>query len=133
VPLLAYNLAAPLLPPLPLPDLPLGCATLPNQLGMERPTRAALRQLHRWVAEGQVPPSYPRVARDEDGDIARDEDGLAIGGIRMPPMTAPDGVNVGDDCPFIGSYRPFRAADLQRRYGDEAGFLADVEAAAADA
>lgn len=133
VPLLAYNLAAPLLPPLPLPDLPLGCATLPNQLGMERPTRAALRQLHRWVAEGQVPPSYPRVARDGNGGIARDEDGLTIGGIRMPPMAAPDGVNVGDDCPFIGSYKPFRAADLQRRYGDKAGFLAAVEAAAADA
>jgi hypothetical protein len=129
-PLLAYNLAAPLLPPLNLPDLPLGCARLPNRLAMERPTRAALRQLHAWTQEGRTPPTYPRVARHADGSIARDDDGLALGGIRMPPMLVPDGVNIGDDCPFIGSYTPFDRAQMQARYGDAANFMAAVAQAA---
>ena len=133
VPLLAYNFAAPL-PELPTPpQLPLGCGKLPNRVAMERPTRAALRQLRDWVVDGVAPPQYPRVLRNADRSIARDADGLAEGGIRMPPMVAPDGVNLGDDCPFIGSYTPFEQSQMQQRYGDEASFLAAVEQAAGDA
>ncbi len=132
-PLLAYNFAAPLPEPPTPPPLPLGCAKLPNQVAMERPTRAALRQLRDWVVDGRVPPQYPRVQRNPDRTIARDDVGLAIGGIRMPPMAAADGVNLGDDCPFIGSYTPYDDAQMQQRYGDAASFLAAVEQAARDA
>jgi hypothetical protein len=133
VPLLAYNFAAPLLPPTTLPDIPLGCGKLPNQVAMERPTRAALRQLARWVLHAELPPSYDRLERDGAGGIARDVDGLAVGGIRMPPMVVPEGVNVGDDCPFIGSFTPFSSPEIRRRYADDATFSRLVGEAALDA
>ena len=131
IPFLQENLAAPLdVGILPETEWELACFTEPNQLAMERPTRAAIRQMHAWVSEEVNPPSYMRIAKGEDGSIIRDERGIAVGGIRMPPMVAADGVNVGDDCPFIGSYTPGGDADRQQTYASQQDFLNAVTEAA---
>lgn len=131
VPLLVENLLAPIdtafVPPL---EWNLACATLPNRLAMERPTRAMIHQLTQWIQTGSAPPMYPRLLKHEDGSIQRDAAGLALGGIRMPTMVAPEGVNIGDDCPFIGSFTAFSAAEMQARYGDISAYIDEVSQAA---
>ena len=100
--------------PVPFPRQ--GCDGLPfNRLGIERPTAAALHRLARWVTQGEPAPSFDRVERHDDGTIRRDGDGLALGGIQLPPMEVPTGVNVGDDCPFIGSFTAFDASTVTDR------------------
>ena len=53
--------------------------------------KAGLRALVDWVADGTPPPEVPRleVTAWNDPAIARDEDGLAVGGRRPPPVAVP--------------------------------------------
>ncbi|HKX99835.1 MAG TPA: alpha/beta hydrolase domain-containing protein, partial [Steroidobacteraceae bacterium] len=120
--------------PLPAPwsaTLPLTCGLNSiNRLGQERPVRAALRALNRWVATGEAPLSAPRLEQDESGALVRDGDGLAVGGIRMPPMVAPIGLNEGKSCIFFGRFKRFAADDLRARYATAADYRAQVDRAA---
>jgi hypothetical protein len=55
---------------------------------------AAIRALDRWVAKEGAPRRAPRLALTPDAETAedplvRDEDGLAVGGIRLPQMEVP--------------------------------------------
>ena len=88
---------------------------------------------HRRLA----PPTQPRI--DFTGDppeVARDADGIAIGGIRLPQVEAPIAQNsaipVAADIFSVlyGSSVPFPPAELAARYGDPATFLARFEEAA---
>ena len=78
-----------------------------NQLFFDRPQKAAFRQLVNWVTKGKKPKSYPRILRDDKDRLIRDHDGIALGGIRMPTIKVPIGVNRGDRCFFFGSYHRF--------------------------
>ncbi len=63
--------------------------------------RAALRHLDRWARGGAAPPTAARLDVAGD-DVARDEHGLAIGGVRTPVVDAPAEVVSGRSWPGAG-------------------------------
>src|SRR3546814_19276495 len=64
--------------------------------------KAAYRLLVSWVTSGELPPIAPRlelVAGSASPTLARDPDGIAIGGIRTPPVDVPVDVLTGEPGP----------------------------------
>ena len=51
--------------------------------------RAGLERVRAWVQDGTAPPAAPLLEVDADGEIVRDDDGNALGGIRTPTSTRP--------------------------------------------
>ena len=89
--------------------------------------KAALRALTTWVDSGTPPPEHPRLAitTASPAAIARDADGIAIGGIRTPQVEVPIAVLSGEPgangsllCILLGSTRPLPAPTFVERYGD---------------
>src|SRR3546814_8737501 len=83
---------------------------------------AALHQLNDWVDTGEPPPSQPRLVRQNDGHLQRDEQGFVEGGVRMPNYAVPVGLNRGDTCTLLGSCKPFSAAAVRSRYASSASY-----------
>jgi hypothetical protein len=100
---------------------------------------AALHHMRRWVDGGAPAPSQPLIEFAADETVVRDEHGIACGGIRLPQVAAPVATNssipVTTDFSgsLRGSNRPFPPAELEKLYGDEAGYLARFEAAVREA
>jgi hypothetical protein len=108
-----------------------------NQISMIPLYDAALHHLHEWIATGTAPPAPPLI--DFAGDppvVARDEHGIARGGIRLPQVEAPlatdSAIPVAADIFSVlyGSSVPFPPATLRALYGDVATFRARFERAA---
>ncbi len=85
---------------------------------------AALRQLVKWIDSGRPPPSIPPIEVDPGppAAIRCDEQGNALGGIRLPEVAAPNATNTGtnDSNPMAalaGSTRPFSPEQLRELYG----------------
>jgi len=97
---------------------------------------AALHHMNRWVNGGAPPPRQPLIDFTGEGEVIRDETGMATGGVRMPQADAPVAVNssipVTDDFAgrLRGSNKPFGAAKLDALHGDEAAYLARFRQAA---
>lgn len=91
--------------------------------------RAAISGLERWVRTGTAPASAPRL--DHDGQaLHRDALGMAIGGVRTPPVDVPAAVQSGEAppgskalCALFGSSRAFTPARLDALYGSKAQYL----------
>jgi hypothetical protein len=87
--------------------------------GSAFPTRyavnAALVHLDAWVRDGTTPPSGPRFTFS-GGMLARDADGNALGGIRLPPVEVPVATYVSTVCALGGKTVPFTEAQLLLRY-----------------
>lgn len=111
-------------------EQPVFCGLPMNQLAQGRATAAALHHLNQWVTTGVAPESMPRIELNENFRIVRDSDGLAKGGIRLPPMEAPTGINRGDECTFWGSFQEFLVTDIRARYPSHQDYVAAVAAAA---
>lgn len=77
-----------------------------------------------------VPPSGPRIQRDESGEPLRDEDGHVLGGIRYPYIEVPIAVNSAEECPLFGNYDPFSSDEIVSRYPTHDDYVAQVRAAA---
>jgi hypothetical protein len=92
---------------------------------------AAMSALLRWVEKGTHPPVGDRIETTGDGTtVTRDEDGLALGGIRTPSVDAPVSELTGASapgapvlCALFGKSTPFDTATLQQRYGTKEGYL----------
>jgi len=89
--------------------------------------KAALRALNTWVVSGTTPAEHPRLATTSTTPvaIARDADGIAIGGVRTPQVDVPLQVLSGEPgpnpsllCILLGSTRPLPAPTFLERYGD---------------
>jgi hypothetical protein len=116
----------------------MGCDWRINEGPHRFVAQAALHALVRWVTEGTPPPSAARIefASDDPTAIARDQAGIAIGGVRTPHVDVPVVVLNGEGPPgagrapgwLVGSTTPLPVADLTRRYGDEAGYRRAYEA-----
>ena len=87
--------------------------------------KAALRHLETWVRTGTPPPTAPRLelTSDEPPEVQRDEDGIALGGIRTPPVDAPVEVLSGIAgpspsllCLLLGSTTPLPAVRIAELY-----------------
>lgn len=95
----------------------------------------AIRDLASWSNGGAAPPIAPRGEYLPDGSLARDEYGIAKGGIRYPDVTVPTAVNDGlnspassdnifsNFCPLFGSSTPFSSERLHALYGDFLGYI----------
>jgi hypothetical protein len=98
---------------------------------------AALVALDRWVKDGILPPSGPRLGANPDGSVARDSDGNATGGIRLPAIVAPTATYHGEqsnECQFtLGRTDPWSAQMLRDRYTSHAHYVELVTAAAGQA
>ncbi|MET0904043.1 MAG: alpha/beta hydrolase domain-containing protein [Acidimicrobiales bacterium] len=114
------------------------CGVPINDAPMHVVARAAMRHLVTWVVEGEPPPEGARLEVTE-GDaptIRRDEDGIALGGVRTPPVDVPvevlsGEVGPGTDtiCILSGSTNPLPAARLAELYPS----VEDYEGAYSDA
>ena len=101
--------------------------------------KAAVRALDSWVRDGTAPPQAARV-EIVDGTIQRDADGIALGGIRTPPMDVPVEVHSGEPgqasstiCLLLGSTRPLPPERLASAYESEDDYLEQYAAAADEA
>ncbi|MFI0350848.1 alpha/beta hydrolase domain-containing protein [Actinomadura sp. 9N407] len=91
----------------------------------------AYDHLVRWIERGVAPPTAPPLQFNADGTKARDERGLALGGIRLSQVEAPIALNTGDNagetfCVLFGSYEPFDKATLDTLYPSHGKYVTSV-------
>ncbi len=108
----------------------LGCDGPVNDGPQHLALKAAVHHLLRWVVDGTPPPSGDPIELDPSGEIVRDADGNAVGGIRLPavevPVAALSGEPVGDNrlCRLFGATAPFAPGELTARYGSKDAYVA---------
>ena len=87
--------------------------------------KAALRHFVSWVEGGEPPPEAPvlEVTEGDAPEMGRDADGIALGGVRTPPVDVParvlSGVKGPSDsviCLLLGSTTPMPAERLAELY-----------------
>ncbi len=110
----------------------------PNGFPTRYALRAAVRALGAWVEDGTEPPTAPPLSRDSAGELRRDADGNALGGLRLPDIEAPTAAHSGESdalgyCGLTGSTVPFTTEDLAERYPTPEAYVDAVTAAAAEA
>jgi hypothetical protein len=95
--------------------------------------RAALRALDRWVRTGEPPGRADRLEVDAavvPPALVRDADGIARGGVRLPPVEVPvdrlsgePGPDPSVICLLLGSTVPLAAERLVELHGDRERYL----------
>ena len=94
--------------------------------------KAGLRALTNWIETGSAPPVAPRidVAPGATPQLRRDADGIALGGIRTPPVDVPvavlsatPGPNPSVICLLLGSTKPLPAQRLAQLYPSRADYV----------
>jgi len=114
----------------------IGCPNPINDGPQHETLQAALHHLVAWVVDGTTPPTSPRIELEGGNVIARDELGIAIGGIRTPPVDVPTRVLSGESgvgggfCFLFGQTLPLSSSVLARLYGSEAAYLDALQASA---
>jgi hypothetical protein len=103
--------------------------------------KAGLHALTEWVASRTPPPTAPRLEVSDAGgepEIQRDADGIALGGLRTPPVDVPVAALSGlaDPgasviCLLLGSTKPFSDEQLAR-YSSPADYRRQYRRATAD-
>jgi hypothetical protein len=110
----------------------LGCDWRINEGPHRYVAQAALHALDEWVRVGTAPPMVGRIglASTNPLAIARDGQGVAVGGVRTPVVDVPACVLSGEGPPgvtgpgwLVGCTTPLDTAVLLRLYGDKAGYL----------
>jgi hypothetical protein len=101
--------------------------------------RAAVAALDAWVAGDGLPPEAPPIEVEGDA-VARDEQGIALGGIRTPAVDAPVSTLTGDPTPggpviclLFGGETPFDEDTLADLYPTRDAYVEAVTASAEDA
>jgi hypothetical protein len=97
-----------------------------NTIAWDYISRADLERLVEWVETKSPPVSIPPITLD-DGGIARDEIGNALGGVRLPDVVAPLAVHVGmkselSAAALFGQSIPLSAGRIGELYPDAATF-----------
>lgn len=95
---------------------------------------AGLAAMTGWVADGTRPPAAPRLQVVADGSaVARDQFGIALGGVRHPAVDVPVATNSGEPrteanvvCQLLGSSTPFDKARLAQLYPTHADYVSKV-------
>jgi hypothetical protein len=118
-------------------DLTALCGSI-NEGPQAQVLRAAVAALRSWVVDGRPPPQAPPLEADGDA-IARDDRGIARGGIRTPAVDAPISVLTGEAAPggsvlclLFGETRPFDAPTLAGLYPTHQDYV-DAVTESADA
>jgi hypothetical protein len=97
-----------------------------NTIAWDYIARAGLERLVEWIDAKSPPVSIPPITL-EDGAIARDEVGNALGGVRMPDVVAPLAVHAGmkselSAAALMGESIPLSAQRIGELYADASAF-----------
>lgn len=120
----------------------LDCGASINNGPMHLVAKAAMHSLDEWVRTGDPPPEAARleVIEGAEPEIRRDADGIALGGIRTPPVDVPVDVLSGSPgpnpdllCLLLGSTAPFPAERLAELYPSRAAYRQRYDAATEEA
>jgi hypothetical protein len=79
-----------------------------------------------YFKSGKMPPRAPRMKRDANGNLVRDADGMAEGGLRHPFIQVPVAFNSGEGCVLWGVYRPWSNAMVRSRYKSHCDYVTKV-------
>jgi hypothetical protein len=121
----------------PTADL-LDCGAPINNGPMHLVAKAAFRGLDTWVRTGGAPPIAPRLelADGATPEVVRDGDGIALGGLRTPPVDVPVDVLSGVPgpspdiiCILLGSTKPLPDARLAELYPNRVAYVQQYEVA----
>ena len=116
----------------------LDCGAPINNGPMHLVAKAAFRHLDTWVRTSELPPVAPRLELTSGAmpEVQRDSDGIAIGGIRTPPVDVPvdvlsavPGPNPQIICLLLGSTRPLADARLAELYPNRDAYVQEYDAA----
>jgi hypothetical protein len=116
----------------------LDCGAPINNGPMHLVAKAAFSHLDTWVRTGELPPVAPRLELNSAAmpEIQRDSDGIAIGGIRTPPVDVPVDVLSGVPgptpqiiCLLLGSTQPLPDARLAELYPSRDAYVQQYDAA----
>ncbi|MEM7284988.1 MAG: alpha/beta hydrolase domain-containing protein [Actinomycetota bacterium] len=113
----------------------IGCENLINDGPHHETLQAAMSHLVAWVVDGTPPPSAPPLDV-VDGQLVRDDLGIATGGVRTPPVDVPLRVLSGDPgsdggaCFLFGETRLLDEATVAARYGSLDAFVGALNASA---
>ena len=108
------------------------CGVPINNGPMHLVAKAAFHALDSWVATGTAPPTAPllTLTLSASPSLARSGDGIALGGIRTPPVDVPvdvlsgaPGPNPALLCLLLGSTTPLPSSRLAARYPSRADYL----------
>ncbi len=105
------------------------CIVEGTQFPLRYAVMRAIDALDRWLRDGTAPPQGPRFAFDDSGTLARDADGNALGGIRLPPIDVPVATYRSDLCDLGGITIPFTELQLLQRYPTHADYACQMKAA----
>jgi len=117
----------------------INCGVPINNGPMHIVAKSALRALTVWLTTGKAPLTPPliEVTPGATPQIVRNADGIALGGIRSPPVDVPvsalsgaPGPNPSTICLLLGSSKPLTSARLAQLYPSRAKYLQRFEAAA---
>jgi hypothetical protein len=99
-----------------------------NRGSADHSARALSHWVERYFKSGTLPPSAPRIKRDENGDIVRDANGLAVGGLRHPFIEVPVALNRAEtgDCPLWGHHRAWTSDKIKSLYKTHADYVQKV-------
>jgi hypothetical protein len=118
-------------------DLSQVCPVI-NDGPMAEVLRAAVAAVRTWVVDGEPAPTAPRFEL-AGGSIARNELGVALGGIRTPPVDAPVVALSGEPvpgtsvlCSLFGNMTPISPTELNALYPTHQDYV-DAVTASADA
>jgi hypothetical protein len=108
-----------------------------NQVSVAPVVDAALHHLQAWLVDGSPPPAQPLITfAGEPALIARDDNDIALGGIRLPQVEVPLGHNSAiAQSPdvfarLVGHHERFPDDKVRTLYGSRQGYLARYEEAA---
>ncbi|MBZ5610371.1 MAG: hypothetical protein LAP38_19080 [Acidobacteriia bacterium] len=95
---------------------------------------AAYDDMARWIKDGTAPPTAPPITFSDSTPpaIARDADGIALGGIRLAEEAVPTGVNTGQNtgpsfCRLYGSHVDFDKEKLAALYPTHKAYVDAVK------
>jgi hypothetical protein len=97
------------------------CAPI-NRGSVDFTSRAMSLWANRYLRDGTMPPSAPRIERD-GGGIVRDENGLAQGGLRQPFVQVPIARNSSEGCPLFGTHEDWSSDKITSLYATHRDYM----------
>lgn len=117
------------------PSMPVCDQPAYSRIPTDKVYRAAYQHMVAWLREGKAPPVAPIIER-ADGDVVRDEQGNALGGIQVAEHAVPLAMNTGANsgearfCRLYGAYVPFSDETINALYPTHKDYVTKVKSAA---